>query len=263
MHRFSTVSLFLFSISLLVAVFGVGFTKAQDNAQASDVQGNGISILPVPGESTAANNDPTGTSDENPPTITSDPETSPTVPPPQTSTTEETTSEQTTTPAPPPTSSTDSTTSEQTPPPDATSTTSSKHFTTTVVTVSGTTIHQTVPAPEPTGSNPTEAPGLNPGEKNDEDSGLDDGQKHIIIGVVVGVGGAILLGGLAVVAWRVWGRKKNEYGDEDEDMMSAGTAVGSSGRDKASSPSNAGSSPFKSTLDQYHNPGPVNAASNF
>lgn len=136
------------------------------------------------------------------------------------------------------------------------------------MTVSGTTVQKTVPAPEPTGDNsnkPTEAPGLNPGEKDDDsDSGLDDSQKNIIIGVVVGVGGAILLGGLAVVAWRVWGRKKNDgYGEEDEDMMNAGTAVGSAGRDKASSPSNAGNSPFKSTLDQYHNPGPVNASSNF
>lgn len=134
------------------------------------------------------------------------------------------------------------------------------------MTVSGTTIHQTVSASEPTSdSNPTEAPGLNAGDKNDDsDSGLDDSQKNIIIGVVVGVGGAILLGGLAVVAWRVWGRKKNDgYDDDAEDMMSAGTAVGSAGRDKASSPSNAGNSPFKSTLDQYHNPGPVNAASNF
>jgi hypothetical protein len=42
----------------------------------------------------------------------------------------------------------------------------------------------------------------------------------------------------------------------------SGTAVGTGVREKAPSPA-AGGTPFRSTLDQYHNPGPVNAASNF
>lgn len=78
---------------------------------------------------------------------------------------------------------------------------------------------------------------------------------------MVGVGGAALLAGVAFVAWRVWGRKRHEDTDED-DLMNAGTAVGANAREKAPSPG-AGTTPFKSTLDQYHNPGPVNAASNF
>jgi hypothetical protein len=80
--------------------------------------------------------------------------------------------------------------------------------------------------------------------------------------VVCGVGGAILIGGIAFVAWRVWGRNRNHNDHDEDDLMSAGTAVGSNSREKAPSPSSTGT-PFRSTLDQYHNPGPVNAASNF
>ncbi|KAL8971381.1 MAG: hypothetical protein Q9183_001084 [Haloplaca sp. 2 TL-2023] len=101
-------------------------------------------------------------------------------------------------------------------------------------------------------------------EQNDSEggsgaSGLDGSQKRIVIGVVVGIGGAILLGGIAVVAWRVWGRK-GKAADDDNDLMDS--HPGSSGHEKRSSVS--GQSPFRSTLDQYHHqPGPVNTASNF
>ena len=69
-----------------------------------------------------------------------------------------------------------------------------------------------------------------------------------------GIGGAILLGGLAVVAWRIWGRKKRTSADDDDIM---GSIPGSSGREKRSSASD----PFRSNLDQTH--APVNTASNF
>jgi len=85
--------------------------------------------------------------------------------------------------------------------------------------------------------------------------------KTTVIGVVVGVGGAIVLAGLAVVAWRIWGRKKNE--DESDGLMGF---RGGSGHEKSSSAS-AGtgpSNPFQSTLENYHNPAKqVNASSNF
>lgn len=79
--------------------------------------------------------------------------------------------------------------------------------------------------------------------------------------MVVGIGGAILLAGLAVVAWRIWGRKKNA--DEGDDLMDysrpdtgAEKTVGSSG--------GASTNPFQSTLENYHNPAKqVNASSNF
>lgn len=78
---------------------------------------------------------------------------------------------------------------------------------------------------------------------------------------MVGVGGAIIVGALAVVGWRIHARKAAQDNDEAADLMS-GTAVGAGAREKAPSPG-AGGTPFKTTLDQYHNPGPVNAASNF
>jgi len=90
---------------------------------------------------------------------------------------------------------------------------------------------------------------------------VSSSDKKIIIGVVVGVGGAILLGVLGVVFWRIQKKRNGGYNDEDDDLM-GGTAVGSGPREKAPSPSQGGT-PFKNTLDQYHNPGPVNAASNF
>lgn len=102
------------------------------------------------------------------------------------------------------------------------------------------------------------ATGVVGSDDNSGSPGLTGGQKSIIGGVVGGVGGAILLGGLAVVAWRIWGRKRRAV-DDDDDLM--GSVPGSAGQEKGNG---VGDSPFRSTLDQYHNPtGPVNAASNF
>jgi hypothetical protein len=83
-------------------------------------------------------------------------------------------------------------------------------------------------------------------------SGLSSTSKKIIGGVVGGVGGAILLGGIAVAIWRVYGKKKHTDMDEYDPNAN---------HEKTSS--STGDSPFKNTLDQYHNPGPVNTASNF
>jgi hypothetical protein len=86
--------------------------------------------------------------------------------------------------------------------------------------------------------------------------------KSTVIGVVVGVGGAIVLAGLFVVAWRIWGRRKNE--DDSDGLM--GFRSGSAGHEKSSSVSGNGAAanPFQSTLENYHNPARnVNASSNF
>jgi hypothetical protein len=72
--------------------------------------------------------------------------------------------------------------------------------------------------------------------------------------VVGGIGGAILLGGIAIAVWRVYGKKKRN-GDED-DLYDP-----NANHEKTSTSTD--NSPFKNTLDQYHNPGPVNTASNF
>ncbi|KAL8731332.1 MAG: hypothetical protein Q9166_003556 [cf. Caloplaca sp. 2 TL-2023] len=140
-----------------------------------------------------------------------------------------------------------------------------QQYVTTVVTVSGSSTRTTVQTtsgvvPVSTFSaTSTGNPSLNENEGGSSKSGLDSSQKRIVIGVVVGIGGAILLGGIAVVAWRIWGRKGRTT-DDGNDLMDP--HPGSSGREKRSSIS--GQSPFRSTLDQYHNQtGPVNTASNF
>ena len=78
--------------------------------------------------------------------------------------------------------------------------------------------------------------------------------RNVVIGVVVGVGGAIILGGLGFVAWRIWGRKKTVESDNLMDYPS-GTA------EKPDTGNSVGPSPFQSTLESYHVP--VNQARNF
>lgn len=99
------------------------------------------------------------------------------------------------------------------------------------------------------------SPSLNGGDSGGSSSGLSDSSKKIIGGVIGGVGGAILLGALAVVAWRIWG-KKEQHKYEDDDLMDTHT-----GQEKASSVS-GGHSPFRSNLEQHH-AGPINTSSNF
>ncbi|PKY08108.1 hypothetical protein P168DRAFT_277739 [Aspergillus campestris IBT 28561] len=193
--------------------------------------------------------------------------------PPPATTTSSSTSEDSSSTEPPTPTTTDkheSTTDDPKPTPDSpaestseSSKTSTIKTITTTNTISGTPVPTVMTTPvEAEGSDSTGSPGLN-AENKDGDSGLSSDQKKIIIGVVVGVGGAILIGAIAVVAWRIHARKAKAHdNDEAADLMS-GTAVGSAAREKAPSPGAAGGTPFRSTLDQYHNPGPINTASNF
>jgi len=114
-----------------------------------------------------------------------------------------------------------------------------------------------VPVTTSSKSTSTGTPSLNGSSGSSGSSGLSSSSKKTIIGVVVGIGGAILVGALAVVAWRIWGR--NKKGEDEDDIY--GNPPGSS--DEAKTSSISGQSPFKTTLDQYHNPAPVNTASNF
>ncbi|KAL9042190.1 MAG: hypothetical protein Q9180_000770 [Flavoplaca navasiana] len=197
--------------------------------------------------------------------------------PPQSAVTQETNQESTTnvqdqsssgpqpaTTSPPAAGKEDSSTADQTVSRSVSSQT--QQFVTTVVTVSGSSTRTSVSTgstvvPVSTSSvTSTGNPTTNEeNESGSTKSGLDPSQKRIVIGVVVGIGGAILLGGIAIVAWRIWGRKGRTT-DDDNDLMDS--HPGSSGHEKHSSVS--GQSPFRSTLDQYHNQtGPVNTASNF
>lgn len=83
-------------------------------------------------------------------------------------------------------------------------------------------------------------------------------RNKVIGGVVGGVGGAALLGVLALVAYRIWGRRPNRLDDTD-DVLMMGRPLNSVQGEK----SDAASTPFKTTLENYHNPAPVNASSNF
>lgn len=72
-----------------------------------------------------------------------------------------------------------------------------------------------------------------------------------------GLGGAALLAALAYTGWRIWGKKKNLHDDDLYDPNANTNA------EKVSSSTDNTQTPFQSTLNQYHNPGPVNTASNF
>ncbi|KAH0389073.1 kinase-like protein, partial [Aureobasidium melanogenum] len=92
---------------------------------------------------------------------------------------------------------------------------STRHYTTTIVTVTGgSTLTTAVPTEEVVASTTgyataTISPSLNDnGSSGSSGGGLSTSSKKIIGGVVGGVGGAILLGGLALVAWRMWGRRR-------------------------------------------------------
>jgi hypothetical protein len=103
----------------------------------------------------------------------------------------------------------------------------------------------------------TDAPTSQDGNGGNGD-GLSESNKKVIGGVVGGVGGALLLGGIALVFWRMKRRQNKVTADDDDLNLNTGAALG----DK---PQNGtGPSPFQSNLEQYHNPGGrPNAAANF
>ena len=66
----------------------------------------------------------------------------------------------------------------------------------------------------------------------------------------------ILIGGIAIVVWRIYGKKRHSDDDEDDEL----TSDGSIRREKRQ----GSGTPFQTNLEQYHAPsGRVNAASNF
>jgi hypothetical protein len=90
---------------------------------------------------------------------------------------------------------------------------------------------------------------------------MSQSTKTTIIGVCVGIGGAVVLGALFFVAWRLWGRKR--IGDESDGLMGFRSGV-NNGHEKSNSGSGPALNPFQSTLENYHNPARnVNASSNF
>ena len=87
-------------------------------------------------------------------------------------------------------------------------------------------------------------------------SNLSDHAKKVIGGVVGGIGGAILIGGLAFVAWRLWGKKKAAQEEPDE-------VWGGSRPDSIETAKRSSGMPDY-TNQGYHNPGgAINTSSNF
>ncbi|KAI0172846.1 hypothetical protein GGR52DRAFT_424629 [Hypoxylon sp. FL1284] len=105
---------------------------------------------------------------------------------------------------------------------------------------------------------PTPAP-----DNSDSQDGMDQGTKNTIIGVCVGVGGAIVLAAAGVLFWRLRSRRRSQ--EESEELVSYGDGFSGPGAAEKSEPagSASGRSPFQSTLESYHAPTQTNAASNF
>lgn len=97
-----------------------------------------------------------------------------------------------------------------------------------------------------------------------QDKGITSMTRSIIIGVTVGIGGAIILAAAGVLYWRL--RNKRRSQEENEELISYGAGFGGPGtaeKTEASAPSAGARSPFQSTLETYHAPTQTNAASNF
>lgn len=146
---------------------------------------------------------------------------------------------------------------------ETTSSSSSEATPETITTVITTTNSEGAPTTLETAVLTTKTPGLN-ANNGGGSSGMSTGTRNTIIGVVVGVGGAIILGALALVAWRIWGRKK--HAEESDNLMTYGGGYG--GMEKSDAGSSAGASsanrnPFQQTLETYHAPTQVNPSANF
>ncbi|KAK0749541.1 hypothetical protein B0T18DRAFT_389110 [Schizothecium vesticola] len=234
---------------LAIGLSAVAVTEATfvDARLAAD---KGFAIKPRQntGDTTVATTSSTSSSSTTPP-----PTTTTTTPPPPDPTTSKTSSSSTSTPGPSQTP-----TPSVTPPPDSTPKPSEPPLSdvlttiTMIITTTGADGQQTTFTSQQTSTATAALAG-----KTSSPSGMSPQTRNTVIGVVVGVGGAIILGGLAFVAWRIWGRKKGA--DENDNLMDypSGTA------EKPATGNTIGGTPFQSTLESYHAPTQVNQAKNF
>ncbi|KAJ1335642.1 Mid2 like cell wall stress sensor [Microdochium nivale] len=96
---------------------------------------------------------------------------------------------------------------------------------------------------------------------NSSDEAAQASNKNVIIGVCVGVGGAIVLAVAGVLYWRLRNKRRQEV-DQDE-LQSFGTGYGPPSTAEKSEGTSNTRSPFQSTLESYHAPTQTNTASNF
>ncbi|CAK7233241.1 hypothetical protein SCUCBS95973_008528 [Sporothrix curviconia] len=229
-------------------------SSSAPSAQATSTPATTTSSTPSP---TTSNTTPTTST--TPPADTTTPTTTST-----TSTKDKpTTSSTTSTTSPTTDSPTDSTTKA---PGTTTSTTqpvSTSTFLTTITQSDGsTTAVETETTTTPTGS-------LSSSQSGSKTSGMSTQTRNIIIGVVVGVGGAIILVVIGLVALRI--RRRNQAAQDgnglnDYDPNFGNTPVGPLEKTEGGVPAAGSASsrtPFQSTLESYHTPTQVNTASNF
>jgi hypothetical protein len=106
-------------------------------------------------------------------------------------------------------------------------------------------------------------PGLSQGQTNSDDKGMPESTKNTIIGVCVGVGGAIILAAAGVLIWRLRAKRRDQDDGEDLVNYGAGTSqFNNAGPEKNEPGSVSGRSPFQSTLESYHAPS-SNTGTNF
>ncbi|KAF8459129.1 hypothetical protein BGX38DRAFT_1138658 [Terfezia claveryi] len=87
---------------------------------------------------------------------------------------------------------------------------------------------------------------------NNGSGGISISTRNTIIGVVVGVGGAVIIGALLIVGFRL--RRKKSGTGFDDDIRGSPSSTNPMRQQDA----------FKATLDQYHKPpGTVNPSANF
>ncbi|KAM0333525.1 hypothetical protein ACHAQA_002190 [Verticillium albo-atrum] len=146
--------------------------------------------------------------------------------------------------------------------------TTAEPVTSTIVTVLVTTNAQGETTSVTTASVVTSTPGLSAEDNDNGSGGMPVKTRNIVIGVVVGVGGAIILGALAFVGFRIHNRKKRQ--EENDGLMDYNTAGTSAFNSEpkpdtmsGSTATNNNRSPFQTNLESYHQPTQVNASSNF
>ncbi|KAK7917152.1 hypothetical protein PG985_010760 [Apiospora marii] len=106
-------------------------------------------------------------------------------------------------------------------------------------------------------------PTLSEGQTNSGDNGMAPQTRNTIIGVCVGVGGAIVLAAVGVLVWRLRARRRDQDDGEDLVNYGAGTSqFNNAGPEKNEPGSMSGRSPFQSTLESYHAPS-SNTGTNF
>ena len=109
----------------------------------------------------------------------------------------------------------------------------------------------------------TQAP-VNINSDPDTSGGMSQQTKNTVIGVVCGVGGAILLAVLGF-GWFKWNsrRKQRAMADDGDELVGMNAMGGVGNNEKFGATSPGSSDPFKSNLESYHQPGRANPGTNF